>query len=353
MPLQYRVTTHRDRLPAAQILMVDGTVPGWTPGPGDRLWDHHRPGGPPIQIDDIPLPATTWIRDLADGRPQCIATTMLDADACCAAAWLQLPRERLAAPDLSRRLRAIAWDCDHLVVPPDLADLADFAAKVGAALKQSSVPLPAELGLPSDRQAWTQDHWQRYSSTGFERGTAWLLAAAQGDRPWPGENGEADAYWEQVERDRAWLRDGGRISFLETPTGAIAVADVRGLGRSLDPRAFYRALADLAPPAPLRPETLLRRDYGSGGDSYTLGSIPLHPRQSQLDYTAGIFAALTAAERRNNPAAEPWGGRKTVGGSGWNAPSTLTPEAIARAIDRPASDGEAGQRPRSPQGERP
>lgn len=333
--MRYLVTTYADRLPTtAQLLMVDGTVPGWTARPGDRHWDHHRPGGAEIQIEEIPLPERIWVEDVATEQPPCIVTTLLDADACCAAAWLQLPREVLAQTDTLRRLRAIAWDCDHLLVPPDLDDLADFAFKVGATLHQTSQALKVELGLPADRADWTQDDWERYQSEGFARGTQWLMAAARGDRPWPGTQGEADDYGAALAADQAWLLAEQRVQLLDTPTGAIALCDVRGLGRSLDPRAFYRALVELAPLEDLRPETLLWRDHSTrGGFAYTLGCIPRHPAKAQLDYTAGTFAALTAAEHRHNPAAEPWGGRRTVGGSGWNTGSGLTPIQVVAAIE--------------------
>ncbi len=53
----YLVTTNADRLPSDhQIIMVDGTVPDWEAKPGDLHWDHHRPGGADVQMDEIPLP---------------------------------------------------------------------------------------------------------------------------------------------------------------------------------------------------------------------------------------------------------------------------------------------------------
>lgn len=44
--MRYLVTTDHHHIPSDhQIVMVDGTVPDWTPRPQDLHWDHHRPGG--------------------------------------------------------------------------------------------------------------------------------------------------------------------------------------------------------------------------------------------------------------------------------------------------------------------
>ena len=61
------------------------------------------------------------------------------------------------------------------------------------------------------------------------------------------------------------------------------------------------------------------------GYSYTIGCVPLHPALSELDYTRGTFDSLTAKEKELNPNADGWGGRKTVGGSGWNTPQSTDP----------------------------
>lgn len=324
--MRYLVTTNVDRLPPDhQIIMVDGTVPGWNPKPGDLHWDHHRPGGADIQIDEIPLPTS-----LFSTLPLCFVTTMVDADACCAAAWVQLPREVLTSETIAR-LKAIAWDCDHLMVPPELASYAEFAAKADAALKKSSEGIAAELGLPHERKEWTEAHWEAYSSEAFRRGTEWLIAAAQGDRPYPGERGEADDYWQQVEADARMLANEDRIQVIKTNQGAIAVCDVRGIGHSVDPRSFYHAIQPHA--HTLRPEAITIRDHRLGGNQYTLGSIPLHPKQRLLDYTQGTFERLTQAEQARNSTSGSWGGRRTVGGSPWNTPSSLTIEEVIAVLD--------------------
>jgi hypothetical protein len=281
---------------------------------------------------------------------------MVDADACCAAAWVQLSADELTAETVER-LRAIAWDCDHLGVPPDLSHHTTFAAKAVAALKRSSHSIPRELGLPQNRKEWTEAQQEAYASEAFKRGTTWLIAAAKGDRPYPGESGEADDYWQDIETDAQMLLRENRLDFLETPTGLVAVCDVHDIERSVDPRAFYHALEMLTPsmpnmadpatrplapmitlgnsttPRPLRAETLTIREHRQGGTQYTLGCIPLHPGRDALDLTRGTFERLTQAERAVAPQADPWGGRRTVGGSGWNTPSHLTPEQVVACLD--------------------
>lgn len=328
----YLVTTHPHRIPTDRpIVMVDGTVPGWTPKPGDRHYDHHRPGGADIQIDEIP---STHPLTPSSTPPTCFVTTMTDADACCAAAWVQTSPD-LLSDEIVAKLRAIAWDCDHLAVPKELEPYATFASKAVAAMKRANSAMARELHLPVNKKEWTEEDWERYSSLGFERGTEWLLASIKGDRPFPGEQGEADDYWQSIEADARMLLAEGRISFLETETGVVALCDVRGLNRAMDPRAFYHALSSPSLPhsiSSLRPETLTIRDHRIGGIQYTLGSIPLHPGQKRLDFTAGTFDRLTQIERAIAPDADPWGGRRTVGGSGWNTSCRLTPEQVVQLL---------------------
>lgn len=328
----YLVTTNADRLPTDhQIIMVDGTVPNWEAKPGDLHWDHHRPDGADIQMDEIPLPdRTSFLKEHSTEQTPCFVTTMVDADACCAAAWVQLQRSQLTDETIAK-FKAIAWDCDHLMVPPELTHLAEFAAKADAALKKSSEGIAADLGLPHERKDWAEDHWEAYSSEAFRRGTEWLIAAANGDCPYPGEQGEADDYWQQVEADAQMLQDENRIQFIETKRGAIAICDVRSVGHSVDPRSFYQAIQSHS--QTLRPEAITMRDHRLGGNQYTLGSIPLHPKQHTLDYTQGTFERLTQAEQTKNPNTGNWGGRRTVGGSPWNHPSNLTIEEIVALLD--------------------
>lgn len=104
----------------------------------------------------------------------------------------------------------------------------------------------------------------------------------------------------------------------------------KGLGgRYIDPRCALKATShwDILLPITLS----VREVYVEGelkGHSYTLGTIPLHSLIDALDYTNGVFEQLTNAERKIQPNADGWGGRKTVGGSGWNTPSLLPPKQV-------------------------
>ncbi len=330
----YLVTTEVSRIPTGhQIVMVDGTVPGWKKSPQDLHWDHHRPQGADIQIDEMPIPTTSLMEDFAGELPPCIVTPQLDADACCAAAWFQLPRSCLKQSTVDR-LRAIAWDCDHLIVPEgELSQWSEFAAKAVIALKTTGAAIVNELELPKNRHTWSRSQWETYFSAGFKRDTEWLIAAAKGKRPWPGEQGEADNYLQGIERDAALLLAQKRIQLLPTPRGVVAVGDLRDIGHYIDPKSFNQAIASLTDLETLRPETLLVREHKYGGIQYTLGCLPAHPQTQHLDYTARIFERLTQAELAKDPSSQGWGGRRTVGGSGWNTPSHLTPEEAIALLD--------------------
>ena len=290
-------------------------------------------GGADIQIDEMPWPTKTLLQDYAGKLPPCIVTPQLDADACCAAAWFQLPRSCLEQ-EIVDRLRAIAWDCDHLIVPEDeLSQWGEFAAKAVAALKTTGAAIVAALQLPKDRHTWSQQQWETYFSEGFKRGTEWLIEAARGKRPWPGEQGEADHYWQGIERDASLLLAQNRIQLLPTPRGALAVGDLRDIGHYVDPKSFNQAIVSLADLETLRPETLLMRAHKYGGIQYTLGCLPAHPQTRYLDYTNDIFERLTQAELTKDSSSEGWGGRRTVGGSPWNTSSHLTPEEVIALLD--------------------
>lgn len=330
---EYRVTTDASSLPTErQTFMVDGTVPGWTPQPGDRYWDHHASGGAPIQIDGMPQPARAPLLDeLSNCKPAQIVTPAIDADACVAAAYLQLAPQELAAA--RNPLAAIAWDCDHLGVPEPLSAWADFAAQAVATLKAESQAIATRLNLPADLHQWTQEQKQAYTSTCFQQETNWLLQAARGECPWPGEQGEAREYWQQVQCDRRELAD--HISLLQ----GVPLFDLRGIHRYVDPRALLQALRDRHGHAP-SPCTLTVYDRPDGW-GYTLGSDPMHPLASALDYTQGTFGALNEAEtaKLGETPTDAWGGRATVGGSGRNTASALTPQEAVAIVQRVASAG--------------
>ena len=305
------------------IVMVDGTVPGWVKRDGDLHYDHHRPGGADVQIAEMEE-APVLMEDCL------FVTTQVDADACVAAAWLQLtPEERDANRD---RLEAIAYDCDHLAVPVRLSHLGDFASCAVAAMKLTSTEIVSDLGFPIDRREWSIEQKDAYASEAFRRGTQWLIDACRGDH-WPGESGEAVQYWQSVEENIEMIIDQGRVSLYRD----CLLFDAKGVNRYIDPRCWLRASNRLGI-NPLLPITLTQREVYTDncfrGYSYTIGCVPLHPELDKLDFTKGVFASLTEAEKMRNPNADGWGGRRTVGGSGWNTPSNLLPQEVIDIVLR-------------------
>ncbi len=351
--VSYIATTKSENIPSNhQAFMVDGRVPDWIPNDFDHCWNHHRPDGPMTQIDDMPFPddeiplIDRYAKDaeqlIKNGNqkiikkvPQVIVTTQVDADACCAAAWIQLSgkilkESRTKEGDIptSDILRAIAYDCDHLYVPDELSHLDDFAAHAVATMTQNSFDLAANSGLPKDRKLWTDSQRLEHYSLSFKIGTQSLIDAALGKSPWPGELGEAEEYLKQVEDDKNFLYEDKRITVLNN----IAVCDMRGIGRPIDVRSFIRAVNEyIVPNHNLRTQMLIVRDHGTSGHRYTLSSNPNHPDYLKLDYTAGTLARLTQAEKTKATSHDidfKWGGRHQVAGSAWNSPSSLEPEEV-------------------------
>jgi hypothetical protein len=325
--MKYLVTTRKKAIPtdAVQIVMVDGTVPGWTKRLQDLHFDHHKDGGAEVQIAEI---GSYRVQEV---DPDALfVTTQVDADACVAACWLQVADE--IGNCQAKRLTAIAYDCDHLTVPPELSDLADFAAQAVAALKTTSNQVVIDLGLPSDRTYWSIAQKELYTSEAFKRGTEWLVATCKGDRKWPGESGEAKQYWKTVEANTQQIISQSRVSVYRD----CLLFDGKGLqGKYIDPRCWLKAAQRMGLESPLA-ITLVQREVivesEFKGYSYTIGCVPLHSALSELDYTKGMFDSLTAKEKELNPNADGWGGRKTVGGSGWNTPSQLTPLQVIDCV---------------------
>ena len=332
--MEYLVTTDISRLPKPPVAMVDGTVPGYVVREGDLYYDHHRIGGAEIQIDEIGAGVNNAYQGI-----KAIVTTQLDADACVAAAWVQLYGDNISKEN-HRKLRAIAFDCDHLKVPDELADLADFAAQAVAAMKSEGFKIAEQLGLPEDRKNWTEDQKVAYASAGFRQGTEWLIAAVKGDRSYPGELGEAADYWQQVQSDEQLFIDEQRITKYKD---ALLFNMIGWGGRYVDPRASLRAAKRLGMSAAL---TLTQRETKDGGWSYTIASA-----QKNLLTEFNAFYKLTKAEaikRKVDTAIvntywkkaelnaligfDPWGGREAVGGSGWRSPSLLSPNEVIDAL---------------------
>ena len=348
--MDFLVTTDIKDLPNGPIVMVDGTVPHWEPRSGiDFHWDHHRPGGAPIQIDEIP------IRDILSGKIRLVwdnvwdkttvVTTMVDADACVAAAAVAIAINNvLPVTGALRKLQAISWDCDHLALPPESEwdDLREFAAKAVAALKQQGNLVAEEMGLSSDRKDWSKADKVRYASTCFERGTYALTKAAIGEGPWPGENGEADEYFANMEAQWPFVKAACYVA------GGVAVFDSTSFhGAYVDPRLPARWVSQHCPGAiavltvrdgsrqPNQPQ-----EWDAPTYSYTLGKTPGTDPQFS---SRGVWEKLSAAENSRRfslgipPLETEWGGREAVGGSSWNDAMITPPcdlvDDIVRAMN--------------------
>ena len=333
MDIGFVVTTRNEVLEAInseyQIVMVDGTVPNFQLKETDLHFDHHSPNGKAVQIDEIPS-------NLSLENKLCFVTTQVDADACVASAYILL-QDTISQNNINK-LRAIAYDCDHLYVPEYLAEYRDFATNAVAGMKANSNSLVRKLGLPKDRKLWSIEDKELYATKAFEQGVYHLIDAVKGalrsrslrDRPFPGESGEAKSYWESMEKNTQILKEQNRV----TEYNGSVIIDYCGLEGYIDPRCALRIVQNWEK-QPKTPITISRRDiYREGeflGVSYTIGCIPWHPNIDDLDYTKGTFDALTEAEVLKGGDAEinRWGGRKTVGGSGWNATNSyLTPQFV-------------------------
>lgn len=372
MNIQYLVTTRLEKVQELQeqgyaIVMVDGTVPGFIPRKGiDFHFDHHRPNGGNIQLDELPY-WNVWLQNSSRKKnynaitSDCvIVTTQVDADACVAAAALFMMSEygelwameqvlthkvseNWLVYDWPQKLEAIAWDCDHLYVPSfgqgeyygeDLSKYADFAAQAVAAMKENSNSLVSELGLNPNRREWSIEDKERFASEAFKQGVQCLVNACFGFSPFPGEQGEAQSYWEKVEANTKMLAEQGRVSLYRDAV----IIDMKGLGgQYIDPRCPLRVVKQWDE-QPKTPVTITQREiYVENefkGYSYTIGCIPWHFQLSELDYCKGVFDALTDAETKKggDPQINKWGGRKTVGGSGWNAVSLLSPHEVIEVV---------------------
>ncbi len=322
------------------VIMVDGTVPGWAPRQDkDYHWDHHKAGGMKIQISELPkLKPTSFLQNLNENVV--IVTTQLDSDACCAAAWLQLNNK--ITLESANRLKAIAYDCDYLGLSlvPELQDLEDFAALAVATPKILSSKLQKARGLSPQHMTPTEK--KQFYSEQFQSNTKWLMDAAQGTRKWPGQSGEADEYLNDLKVTANMLYTGGDITFYQDA----AICDLREAVGYIDPRSVLMAIELEANERGIdpRPETLtIRKHRKEEGVQYTLGSIPSHPDAPTLDYCRQqAWKKLTIAEALQRDldgykaqtlfgktdfsaqmGFDPWGGRASVGGSGWNTASQL------------------------------
>jgi len=333
--MEYIITTELSDLQGFidsgyRIAMLDGTVPGWEPKPKDLWYDHHnKTSNCKVQIDEMPVPTGKNSVDV------CVST-LLDADAVVAAAYLQLSPDDMNEEVGAERyalLRAIAHECDYLCVDPIDGVSQEWAFKVVAAMKVSSDTLREEMGLPKDRKEWSKEQRMLYYSTAFRRSVEHIIAAVRGERPWPGEMGEADEYFDSLLAKRDELLEKGCCSFIE----GVPYADTSEIKGYVDPRATLMAWAQLDPEMGYKPVTLTRRLHKNGGFQYTPGTVPGHPGQNAVDLTK-VFPVLTQAELLaarwlDDITPDGWGGRAGVGGSGFNTPSLLLPHEVVGFVN--------------------
>jgi hypothetical protein len=218
-------------------------------------------------------------------------------------------------------------------VPSRLSHLSDFAAQAVAGMKVESDKIAEDLDYPDNHADWTVEQLENYSTKAFEFCIEWLILAAKGKAKWPGEGGESLKYWEEVKADSAEILEKERITFFK----GIPIFDIRDFDHLVDPRACLIALKEMQ--VPHLPMTITIKKHNMGGDKYTLGCDPLHPEAHQIDYTKSTYKELSRAENIKELVSlerKVWGGRKTVGGSGWNHPTTLTAQEVADIVLRNA-----------------
>jgi hypothetical protein len=342
MAVKFVVTTDKTDLVELKndgwyIVGVDGTVPG-AESFYDELYDHHKVGGRDVQILEM------YDLDIEKRRTDTIVlvTTMVDADAICSAWWwLNYCRfgswQHFVFRDF---LIAVSYECDHLAVPMynyEPYEKNDPLAVVNY-LKEKSNELVSQLGLSNDRRQWTLSDKKEFASKAFESGVDFiheLYYEILEFEPDESENWNAIVaaresskdYMKNLNQMVEKICDENRISIYR----GCLIFSGQNINSYVDPRAWLWASEKLGF-NPTEAVTLTERavwvDNEFKGISYTIGSVPLHPKQKGLDYTLKVFGALTDAEKNKNPEFDKWGGRATVGGSSWNHCSSLTEEEV-------------------------
>lgn len=329
-----------------QIIMIDGTVPGWEPRQGDLHFDHHRSGGHPIQITEIPQDIGNKLK-----FPICFVTTQVDADAIVAAAFILLSyynyvykstKEYPCEPNIPYydRLQAIAWDCDHLYVPEHLLENEsnkEIAAQIGMAMKVKSDYAAVNLGLPQNRKEWSIEQKEFHAAESFQT-NVWSLfeACIKPGYPFPGENGEAAEYLENLGKLAKLFKHENRIKMIGNKG---YVVDTTGMGGNyIDPRSPLRVIKDIEDESTF-PVVITQREVWQNnniiGHKYTLAIIPWRESQFEhIDFCDRLWDELSKkeVEKGGSPEINKWGGRKTIGGSGWNAVSFLSPEEVLQVV---------------------
>jgi hypothetical protein len=207
-------------------------------------------------------------------------------------------------------------------------------------MKCESDDLAIDLDMPKDRREWTIEQKEYFHSRAFEKSFWDLVRAIEGKDNWPCDHPKISEYWEKVEKFTNQLIEENRISFYKN----CAVVTMSGLGGTyIDPRCTYRAIDRILEKKGQNisfysPITLTQRevivDNKYLGNKYTLACNPNHPETEKIDFTTGTYTTLSIAEKERDPSEEGWGGRATVGGSGWNTCSNLSPWEVIEIVLR-------------------
>jgi len=211
--MKFVVTTRREVLEDLKqegwyLIGVDGTVPN-SHGLYDELYDHHRPNGADIQLDEMTEYSQSRECFGTYGKPIAVITTSVDADAIVSAYRLMDEYAHLDQEQINL-LRAIAYDCDHLAVPADLSKYADQAAQVVAALKEEANRLAKKLNLPVDRRRqWNVEDKEKFGSLAFEEGVKLISKLLRGEWEY---RWTANKYWQGVKKITQQIKAEKRIS---------------------------------------------------------------------------------------------------------------------------------------------
>lgn len=347
MKVRYLVTTDANQLPDCPIIMIDNAVPNWKPRPGIDLHVGSLSSvSTSVHTDRVPLGFVAeypYVEGIDTSKVEssdfvCIVSPEFTVSACATAAWVQLEKEELEDTAIGSLL-SIAYDCDYFQVPNKFKVFSKFATKATVALELKAFEYETILELPKNPKERSPQQKRICSSLAFKMGTEWLIDAAKGSRPYPGEMGEATEYWrELVEIALIYLEE----SRLQIYNDALLI-DNRGLNIGyIDPRSAYIAARNEG----LRYELSLVIKDSKEGYSYVLASSGLN-----LITKYNAFFTLTCKEaiKRNVSlhlieeswgkhncseliGFDPWGGCEAIGESSNRSPSKLDPREVIDSL---------------------
>lgn len=272
-----------------QVFCVDGKIKGWSPTPGDYLWDHHAPGGEPTQVEDL-LPLWTShtgsiLSELSDGRPAMVCTGgPLDMDAIASAVLLR--GGKAIAPYIDK-LIALGRFSDELVVPAPYSHLSEFAIRTTYALLQWMPWFEKPTQVFSQLPTIVPPGYVRKMPSRFiyEMAVQWLLDSMLGNKPWPHLYVPFPDTQELIDR---------LLPHIQVVRGIPVINDFQSSGSM--PFApiydWYRAAHALAPDSSIVLWVHARSD---GKTVFSIGVNPFSANFAATDLT-GLGARLSAAD---------------------------------------------------------